>query len=420
MNYSAMADSPVVMWVEVEQTFDSDGSADHCKLSKMRILVTNAESRVAYTALACLAHAGHTVFCCGDSSLSMSRFSRYVAGFHHTPDPSVAPAQYRKILAAIVRETKIEAILPTHEEVATLLQHRENFPPTLIWIAPPIENVTLGLDKGRLARLALQSGIPSPNTLVPSSFQEAQSYLEMATGAIVLKPRRGNGGQGVYIMNARQARDGFYQEYCNRYRLQVRQLPIIQDYVEGCLLGCGFLSVHGKLVVSFSERYLRSKSGGTGPSVFRKPVNEPQIESMVRTFCKATRWHGVAHMDFILTKGGGPPLLIDLTPRLWGAVGLAVENGMNFPLAALAVAIGDKDIGKHSNRPATQRTSQWIAGELMLCVENAKTRQWKKAAASLLGLWPARDKTYDDVKGHDVAPLLAELAYYATKYYQAS
>lgn len=381
--------------------------------------MTSAESRVAYVSLVCLARAGHTVFCCGESVLSMSRFSRYVAGFHRTPNPSIDPVGYGKALSAIVRENEIEALFPVQEEVLTLLEHCECLAPSLVLVAPPIENVKLGLDKGRLAHLTLEYGIPSPQTLVPSSVREAQSYLEKAIDPVVFKPRRGNGGHGVFLMNRRQDRARFYEEYCDRYRLRLRQLPIIQEYVEGSLLGCGFVSVHGELVASFPERYVRSKSGATGPSVFRESVNAPRIESVVRTFCKATKWHGVAHMDFILPKGGDSPLLIDLNPRLWGAVSLAVAHGMNFPLASLAVAVGDSDIGAHFNRSATNSTSQWIAGELMLCVENAKTRQWKKAANSLLSLWPARHKVYDDVTRHDLAPLLAELAHYAVKYWHA-
>src|SRR4029079_17013172 len=105
---------------------------------------------------------------------------------------------------------------------------------------------------------------------------------------------------------------------------------MIQEYVRGDGYGVCLLYDRGVLRAAFAERYLRAKDGRLGTSVFRESVQAPRLVELARTLFDGLDWHGVAHLDF-LWDGGDRPALLEVNPRFWGALDLAVRAGVDFP-----------------------------------------------------------------------------------------
>ena len=152
------------------------------------------------------------------------------------------------------------------------------------------------------------------------------------------------------------------------FQLAPEDLPLIQQYLSGTQMGCCFLAVAGEVQASFVERYLRCKQPGFGTSVLRERCSHPEIERLTARLARELQWTGVGHLDFILGEDGRPYLL-EMNPRFWGALSLAMHHGLDFPAALASLALAGKpDPGCFAARSGGQ--SLWLAGEMMACLDD--------------------------------------------------
>jgi lipopolysaccharide/colanic/teichoic acid biosynthesis glycosyltransferase len=379
-----------------------------------RVLVTYGWCRTAYVVCERLALAGFKVSACGDSVLCMTRASRYVDTFDRIPDPFANPRLYAVAVGETARRRGAGLIVPVHEDFVPLQEFRDALPPGVIVAGPPQPQGCEVLDKANLVRIAEEAGIPAPRTFAPGSIEEAEQILRSIALPVVLKPRRGNGGKGVIVVRDAAQGAADYAHVVERFGLEAGGLPLIQEHISGDPMGACFLSVNGEMKACFVERYLRCKQAGIGTSVLREPVVDSGIEAYAARLCKELSWTGVGHLDFIVSEG--TPYLLELNPRFWGALNLAVQNGFDFPAALAAFAItGAVDPRWFAPRPPVP--SLWIAGELMACLDDLKSGRWKPALATPIRF--LRCRRYDDFRLKDPLPLIFELAYYLTGFLRA-
>jgi predicted ATP-grasp superfamily ATP-dependent carboligase len=57
--------------------------------------------------------------------------------------------------------------------------------------------------------------------------------------------------------------------------------------------------------------------------------SDPAVEAGVRQLIRLLRWSGIFQLQFI--RAGSTSYVIDLNPRIYGSLGLAIAAGLNFP-----------------------------------------------------------------------------------------
>jgi len=384
----------------------------------MRVLLTYGWCRTAYVAAECIANAGHTVFVCDSSALSMARVSRSVRGFFRVPPFQEEPDNYVDALGTIVRRNDIQVLMPMHEDALTVQERRACLPVGLIVAAPSCEGLMLGLDKHRIIALATNAGVDAPATAAPESIEGAKKVIHASQFPLIIKTRHGNGGKGVAVARTPADAVRLYLAFVDRFKLGHGHFPLLQEFVSGELCGAAFFSVAGDMKACFAERYLRCKDNGFGTSVLREPVeDDARIKEATQRMCKALGWSGVGHFDYLFCRETGRLALIEMNPRFWGALNLSIINGFNFPLALLQWhAYGAFDESLFS-RARGKSTSLWLAGELIACVNEIAAGAWTAPVNSLKRILVARRQGgFDDVHKDDRLPLLFELLYYAAGY----
>ena len=373
-----------------------------------RVLVTYGWCRTAYVICERLARRGYRVSACGESALSMTRVSRYVDTFDRVPDPFGNPRLYAAAIGEVARNRRAALVMPAHEDFLALAEFRELLPPGVIIAAPTIEQGREVIDKWKLICRAKRAGIPVPVTVAPTSLKHAEQVIRTSALPLVLKPRRGNGAKGIVVVRDPETGAAAFEELLRRFQLGPDELPLIQQYLNGAQLGSCFLSAHGEVLACFVERYIRCKQPGFGTSVLRERSSSDDIERLTRQLARELRWTGVGHLDFIMGDDGRPYLL-EMNPRFWGALSLAVENGFDFPVALASLALtGAPDPRCFTNRTAGQ--SLWIAGELMACLDDLRHLRMAEVLKAPARFWRARH--FDDFRLEDPLPLFLELAYY--------
>jgi biotin carboxylase len=336
--------------------------------------------------------------------------------FDRTPSPFEEPRHYAQAVADITRKRGANFIMPAHEDFAVLDEFRELLPRDVAIAAPKGSSGSNALDKWKLIQCAAAAGVPVPETNAPESIEEADQVFARACTPLIIKPRRGNGGKGVILIG--DAREGGlkFRDLVGRFGLEPPSLPLIQQYIPGALFGSCFIAVDGEVRACFIERYLRCKQAGFGTSVFREPAFSAEILHATTRLCRELKWTGIGHLDFVADETGSKAYLLEMNPRFWGALDLAVKNGFDFPRALAELQLtGVFDATCFTIRP--QATSLWIAGEVIACLDDIRHGRWLEAAKSPFRFF--RSRSFDDFRLRDPLPLMIELAYYFTGYLRA-
>jgi predicted ATP-grasp superfamily ATP-dependent carboligase len=82
-------------------------------------------------------------------------------------------------------------------------------------------------------------------------------------------------------------------------------------------------------------------AGGGG--IVNVTTFEPELMEMAITLLKNLRWHGLAQVEFIIDARDNKPKLIEINPKCWGTLDLAIQAGINFPHLTCKLAL-DGDI----------------------------------------------------------------------------
>jgi predicted ATP-grasp superfamily ATP-dependent carboligase len=228
----------------------------------------------------------------------------------------------------------------------------------------------------------------------------------------VVKPQLGNSGKGVFIvLSARQCVERF-DYLVETYKLDVERWPIVQAFAPGAGYGVCMLYNRGEFRASFVERYIRCKDGQFGTSVFRESVCVPELEAHARSLIDTLNWHGVVHLDFHYDETSRRAALIEVNPRFWGALDLAVRAGVDFPWLLYRCAV-EGDVEKVTSYKTGVR-SRWIVGEMIHLLNLARRGRASHLARSIRDIFSTRSDGCDDFRMSDPVPLLIEMLYYGS------
>ena len=381
----------------------------------MRVLVTYGWCRTAYVAVRSLSRQGHRVYACSSLGPAMCGWSRFCRGSARVADAFTQPESFTRDVARLVEKWGIEIVLPAHEDGLVLRRHESLLPPGIRLACPDLESFECAIDKARTTRLALAAGVPVPATRFPESVEAALADAQELGFPLVVKLRRSNSGKGVVAVSDRVGLAEVLHGRFHRFCAKPDRFPILQTMVEGEVVGACFVAAHGQIKALFQEKYLRCKDGRFGTSVFRERLVTPDLAVPVAKLVSAFKWTGIGHFDFILDRATGVPLMLEMNPRLWGAVNLAFVNGFDFPAALIAQTAGGTDLARYfAVQPVTDLRSLWLVGEMIAAFNRIRSGQWRETwCAAGFYLHNLRQLRFDDLVWHDPLPLLAEVLGYA-------
>ena len=376
--------------------------------------VTYGWCRVSYVILKSLAERGVPVHVGDASRIAMCRVAKGAASFTRYRSPYKDPSQFVDDVVEAVARTGSRILIPGHEDALVIARHRDRFPER---VAVPLADASLMArltNKRTTVEMAEQAGVSVPATYVPASLDDLAAHAKTLRFPVIIKTQIGNSGKGVFrATNPRECTER-YASLVRSFRLSNEHWPMIQEFVEGDGYGVCLLYNRGELRASFCERYIRSKDGAFGTSVFRESVDAPHLVEQAVTLMRGTDWHGVVHLDFIFDPKSSRSALIEVNPRFWGALDLAVRSGVDFPWLLYRLAV-DGDVAPVTSY-RTGVTSRWIVGEMMHVFNHLRRGRFARAWAAVRAILGTRPDGYDDYRAGEVVPLLTEMMYYGTRF----
>jgi len=329
-----------------------------------RILVLDGNQRAALAAVRSLGSRKLWVAVGETAPHSLAGFSRFCKERVTYDDPFSNPREFFQTLLSQIERLGITFLLPITEATTYIvLKYRSELPDSVILPLPDSATVERVANKNELFALAQRENLPIPPTRVCLNALEGLEALELIQDyPIVLKPFKSKillddsvvSTQVVIAESAAQARAA----------LETRayfEFPFtIQSFIKGTGQGIFALFKHGDPVCYFAHRRIREKPPGGGVSVLSESarVNET-LKATAEKLLHTVHWHGVAMVEFRVSDDG-TGYLMEINPRFWGSLQLAIDSGVDFPWLLYLISTG----GELPELSWRHRRVRWLLGDL--------------------------------------------------------
>jgi len=305
-------------------------------VTQRRVLITDGYWRKSLAAVRALAEAGLDVGIGERTPLAPALLSKYAKWRYVYPSVSRKPAEFLKWLIKIIKRDKFEVLLTPEEETELLVAKNRKI--INQFVKTPItdyQKIAFVRDKFRLLSHAHKIGISYPTTQSVASLRDIKNLIHPKY-PLVLKPVIGTGGRGIrYAHNLKQL--GVFLEEALKRHGKI----LVQDYIPGNeYYGVSVIfNENNEMRSAFVHKKIRQYPITGGVSTYAVSAHNPELIALSEKIMKSIGWYGVANIEFKIDSRDGKPKLMEINPRLWGSMHLAIKSGINFPYLLYELAL---------------------------------------------------------------------------------
>lgn len=371
-----------------------------------KILVLDAANQNTLAIVRHLSRAGYIVHVCGYQQASLALFSKYPKKKFVIPAPDKSEEGFINALVKILTGEKYNLLMPVgFKSYKACTNHQEKLKALTNLIVTTQSNIALAADKRATYNLAQQTGVPYPKTIRLHSRSEIHT-LETSYPAVVKSPFESGQNVVEYADNKQQLIEKF-EAMCAKNKFEFPNLPIIQEYVQG--EGYGFFAYYeeGKCRSIFMHHRLREYPVTGGASVCAEAYRDEKLKLYGMKLLDELKWNGVAMVEFKKDIANGEYKLMEINPKFWGSLELALSSGVNFPDMLIRKAAGEEIAYNESYEKVT---FQWLLnGELLHVIERP---------SDFFGVIKTLFYSKTDLCFRDPVPHLFQIANIFTHYYK--
>ena len=329
------------------------------------VVVLDGEQRSALAVVRSLGRGGYPVHVGSSVRGALAAGSRFCTSEVLLPDPGRESSAFVAAVARLVKERQARVVLPvTDTSILAVLEHRGLFAGARVPMAD-LERFLLASDKEATLQIAARLGIAVPPQWMLGEPGCPVPDIPHEQFPVVLKPSRSvaiEGGRRIKQGVSYAASPGDLASQLDR--LSAAAFPLlVQARIVGPGIGIFLLRWEGTVRAVFAHRRIREFPPSGGVSVLATSIEAPA--SLVRkaeALLAALEWSGVAMVEFKQEARTGRHYLMEVNPRFWGSLQLAIDAGVDFPRYLVQLALGEPIV------PVTQWqvgvTSRWGWGEI--------------------------------------------------------
>ena len=302
----------------------------------MDILVTDVKYRMSLAAIRDLSEAGHRVHLLHFGEGTPPAFAtRYAAGRFICP-VAIGAARAEAIFECAAAIGGSPVIFPVGaKSLAALAQAGQR--PVAVTLCPSADALRFANNKARVAALARELGIPTPEEYPSPEAAELPAVVKYRDGeALGLDaPKR------YRIVKDRETLDDAFREMSATAAAGGQPPPLIQRFIPGD--GYGVSAVfdrEGRPINIICHHRLREYPITGGPSALCETVWEPRLVEWAVSLLQALGWRGVAMAEFKGSPETGFRLL-EINPRIWGSFPLTRAAKTGFSEDFVRAACGE-------------------------------------------------------------------------------
>ena len=299
-----------------------------------RILLAEADTRSGLAVARSAVRAGYEpvgALVDPNSFVARSRAFRK-GGVLAVPDPGKDEAGFRKRVFEEARARDCVGVVPITDLALSALSGERSDDVT--FIGPSQESAELVIDKEKHLALAHSLGLPCPTEVPVASPEDvtAASRDHPFPWVIKLRDKRTRhealpGFAVWHVDSPDEAREKL--EVLSRLGIST----LVQRYYAGRIHNLCCFAVEGKMVAAHEYVSLR-RSASTG--ILREIVEaDPSLLDFAGRVLEATRWEGVANVQFIVGEGADAVRYLETNGRFWASTQGSINAGWDFPRWAI-------------------------------------------------------------------------------------
>lgn len=335
--------------------------------SNFDVLLTNGWDRVSYNVLRRLAKSGLRVAFGVDKYSGMGVYSNLIQ--HNFTYTAYNDSEDKFIIDVVnfIKKNNVNVYIPTGEEIIIVAKHIDKFKDLNTRI--PISHYTTLSKlhyKSESYHLAKSLNIPIPATIIPNSFKDIKNFGDTVGYPLVFKNFFSTSAKGVFYLVEERLHETI-DELLYKQNLNFGKF-LIQQFVHGEGYGVSMLLNKGKVIASFTHKRLREKKNTGGPSTLRVSTKNDVLEKYANILLTSQNFTGIAMVEFRFNEEKQQSWFIEVNPRFWGSVGLAINSGVDFPNMLYDLAIG-KEI-KFNGNYSLGIKYKWLLGDIYVNCKN--------------------------------------------------
>lgn len=272
--------------------------------------------------------------------LATAIFSKYCKRRLIYSSPVTTPDDFLKDLEDELRKESYDVVFPMEFSTQVLLTDTASRPRIERYTRLPFPDANIAKkvhDKAFIMQYARERGFGIPTTFVVNDIEQLEKIARKIPYPALIKPRNSSGSRGIVYVKEKEELRTLYLKVHKQY-----PFPIIQEYIPdgGEVYGVGLLlNFKSETRASFVYKRLRSHPVSGGPSTLRESVKREDVREIAESLMKSLQWTGIAHVEFKIDPRDGKPKLLEVNPRFWGSLQLAIESGIDFPFLLYKMAM---------------------------------------------------------------------------------
>lgn len=272
----------------------------------------------------------------------ISRFSKYCQKQFLVPSTSLEK-EYAQAVEKIVKNNKFDMYFPLSEwSLLPISKNRGRLAPYVKLPIASHDSILGCFDKRSTLELAVANGVPIPQTRFVNNSAELKLAAQEMSYPCVVKPRwsmvwkkdRAFHRRGGFVNSASELIATYNSIH------QYFPYPLIQEYVPGVNYSVAAVYNKGKPRAFCCIKVHRAWPRTGGNSCYRESaLLDPRMKMYAEKLLETLNWHGIAEVEFRLDPRDNIPKLMEINPRFWGSLCVAVKAGVDFPYLLYKIAM---------------------------------------------------------------------------------
>jgi len=351
-----------------------------------------------------------------EGRFALGHWSRFTDERITFAGPSADPEAYVARLTRVLSSGDYDLVIPgTELSLLPISERRDLVEPHAHLGLPPHEVVLRAVDKMQLQETAATVGLTPPRSVTCTNVEDALAAASDLSFPVLVKPAR-----SVMWTDGRIRQRGA-QVVKNFTLLETAVaavgLPLtLQEYVSRTnIVSCAAVRADGRLLGLTLARYARTYPSQVGMAALATTITPPPVlTKKIEELLGLIGWSGIFELE-LLELGENRFGAIDLNPRPFGWMALAIGAGANLPALWC-----DHVLERRSVSPARARAGvhyRWEDGDIRNALAQLRRGRLSNAAAQLR---PHRRVVHAHFRIDDPAPLIARMLSIAQKAGQKS
>jgi len=229
-----------------------------------------------------------------------------------------------------LEKKQIDVLLPIGYSVNVILsKYKEKISHYVSLPTADYKMMRVFSDKLKTMKIAKKLGIPIPITISVNRFTNLKEKMQKSNISFPLVVKGKKDSSNIFFANS-------YNEL--KSIIQNNQGLIIQEYIPGDGYGFFALFNKGEARAIFMHKRIREYPITGGPSVVAESFYDSKLKKVGLKLLKELNWHGVAMVEFKKDNRDGEFKLIEVNPKFWGSLDLAIVAGVDFPYLTVKMA----------------------------------------------------------------------------------